>query len=112
MHTLHKGAWAVNFSLDQWVGNVLSLGAIVGTVMGWLPAVAAVVALIWYVIQIVESKTFQRWYSRRRARKIKRLQEQVKMLQMRDAEKLHDALELKDVHHRHRQAPTETGETG
>jgi hypothetical protein len=59
-----------NFNPLAWAGNIVSLGAIVGTFMGWLPAVAAVVAFTWYSIQIWESHTVQRWLHTRRERKI------------------------------------------
>jgi hypothetical protein len=59
-----------NFNPLAWAGNIVSLGAIVGTFMGWLPAVAAVVAFTWYSIQIWESHTVQNWLHTRRERKI------------------------------------------
>ena len=58
------------FWVTQWAGNIISLGAIVGTFIGWLPAVAAFIALTWYTIQIWESHTVQRWLHTRRERKI------------------------------------------
>jgi hypothetical protein len=57
----------------SWLGHMLSSAAIVGTIVGWFPAVAAVVALFWYIIQIYESKTCQRWLTSRRLRKMARL---------------------------------------
>ena len=42
--------------LSHILGHLFSAGAIIGTFSGWLPGVAAVVALVWYVIQIYESK--------------------------------------------------------
>lgn len=56
--------------LPQWAGNIFSLGAIVGAFLGWLPAFAAAIALTWYLIQIFESHTVQRWLHTRRERKI------------------------------------------
>jgi len=56
--------------LPQWAGNIFSLGAILGAFVGWLPAFAALIALAWYLIQIFESHTVQRWLHTRRERKI------------------------------------------
>lgn len=51
-------------------GDVVSAGAIVGALMGLLPALAGVAAIIWYAIQIWESKTVQKhvrlWRAKRR----------------------------------------------
>jgi hypothetical protein len=58
--------------LDHLFAHVASLGAIFATVVGWLPAIAAFVAVLWYIIQIWESKTVQRhihaWKEKRHAR--------------------------------------------
>ncbi len=55
-------------------GDVLGAGAIVGTFLGYLPLVAAFLALIWYVIQIWESRTVQHWWrNRQEVKKAKRL---------------------------------------
>jgi hypothetical protein len=53
-----------------WLGNIASAGAILASFVGWIPAVAALIALTWYVIQIVESRTFQRWLRNRHLRKL------------------------------------------
>lgn len=53
-----------------WLGHALSPIAIVGTMVGYFPAFASVVALIFYFIQIYESKTCQTWLQTRRLRKI------------------------------------------
>lgn len=68
-------------NVSMWVGNALSIGAIIGSFAGWAPAIAAVVALIWYLIQIFESKTVQRWMSERRMRKLARLKARVIMIE-------------------------------
>lgn len=39
--------------------DVASAGTIVASIVGWLPAVAAVMGILWYGIQIWESKTIQ-----------------------------------------------------
>lgn len=48
------------------IGDVVSVFAIVGTWMGYLPDLAAGAAFIWYVVQITESQTgrrFKDWVS-------------------------------------------------
>lgn len=59
--------------VGTWAGHAISAGAIVGTLAGWVPVIAAVVALIWYLIQIFESATARRWLAARQRRKIARL---------------------------------------
>lgn len=57
----------------SWVGNGVSLGAIATTLAGLTPSIAAVVAIVWYSIQIFESATVQRWIAKRRQRRLARL---------------------------------------
>lgn len=55
-------------------GDVLGAGAVVGSFLGYLPPAAAFLALIWYVIQIWESRTVQHWWrNRQEVKKAKRL---------------------------------------
>jgi|SRR6185369_6946167 len=61
------------FDLSHWVGHLVSAGAIVGAIVGYLPAVAALVAVIWYLVQLYESHTIQRYLRSRRERKIAKL---------------------------------------
>jgi hypothetical protein len=35
-----------------------------GAILGWLPAVAAVLTIIWTMIRIYETRTVQRWLGR------------------------------------------------
>lgn len=42
------------------VADALSAGAVVATIAGWLPPLAAALGVVWYCIQIAESKSFQR----------------------------------------------------
>ena len=58
------------FDLSHLLGHLFSAGAIIGTFSGWLPGIAAVVALVWYVIQIYESKTAQHYFRTRRERQL------------------------------------------
>lgn len=49
------------------VGDVLSIGTVVGAIVGWLPAVAALFTIIWTAIRIYETRTcqnFLKWLSR------------------------------------------------
>lgn len=43
------------------VGNAISAAAILASFQGWLPPLAALAALIWYVVQVWESDTVQGW---------------------------------------------------
>lgn len=40
-------------------------GAVVGSILGWLPPIATLGAIIWYAIMIYESKTVQGWLQKR-----------------------------------------------
>lgn len=68
-------------SISQWVGNGLGGAAIVTSLVGFLPAFAAMIALAWYLIQIYESKTVQHWLLMRRSRKLVRLKARVLMME-------------------------------
>lgn len=50
-------------------GDVLSVGTVLGTIAGYLPAIAAVVTIIWTGIRIWETKTVQQWLKRRREKR-------------------------------------------
>lgn len=64
--------------------DTLGAGAIVAAALGYLPAVAAGVALFWYLIQIWESRTVQHWLANRqmvrKAKKIARLRAKEKVI--------------------------------
>lgn len=64
-----------------WVGNTVSVGAIIGSIFGYVPVVAAIVALVWYVIQILESKTAQRWFRAHHQRKLASLRARLRKLE-------------------------------
>lgn len=68
-------------NISQWIGNSVTGGAIIATLIGVIPAAAATVALIWYLIQIYESATVQRWLANRRTRRLARLKARVIMLE-------------------------------
>jgi len=44
--------------------DALSVGVVVGTVFSWLPAIAALLSIIWTAIRIFETKTVQRLLGR------------------------------------------------
>jgi len=48
------------------VGDVLSVSTVVSTLMGWLPAFAALVTIVWTCIRIYETKTVQDWLKKRK----------------------------------------------
>lgn len=65
--------------------DVAAAGSIVASIAGYLPAIAALAAIIWYGVQIWESKTVQRHVRRlRMARLRKRIA--ARALAKRDAE--------------------------
>ncbi len=68
----------------SWIGNGASLGAVVTTLFGYLPPIAAFIALIWYLIQIFESGTVQKWIKTRRVRKIARMKARVLLMEAQD----------------------------
>ena len=47
------------------VVDALSLVTVLGTIMNFLPAIAAVFTIIWTAIRIYETKTVQRWLGKR-----------------------------------------------
>ena len=67
-----------------WIADAISGAAIVGTIVGYLPVIAAVAGLCWYLIQIFESRTVQHWLSNRqmirKARRIARLKAKEKVI--------------------------------
>jgi hypothetical protein len=67
--------------ISYWLANVAGAGSIVGAALGYVPAFAAGVALIWYLIQITESKTVQDWIKNRRIRKLAKLKARAIMLE-------------------------------
>lgn len=64
--------------------SLLGTFAVIGSILGWLPYVAALAAFIWYVIQIWESRTIQYWWGTRqlirRTRRIAKLKAKEKVI--------------------------------
>ena len=46
------------------VADALSIVTVLGTLMQWLPSVAALFTIIWTTIRIYETKTVQRWLNK------------------------------------------------
>jgi hypothetical protein len=53
------------FDISNTLGHLVAGSAVLTTVAGILPPAVALVALVWYVIQIYESRTFQHWFRNR-----------------------------------------------
>ena len=45
--------------------DVIAVTTTVSTLMGWLPAVAAALSIVWTVIRILETDTIKGWFSSR-----------------------------------------------
>ncbi len=56
-----------------WLGHTVSLFTIGGTLFGLIPALAASLAVIWYIIEISESQTVRQWIKARRLKKLIKL---------------------------------------
>lgn len=46
------------------VVDAASIGAVIATLAGWLPQIAALASLVWTVIRIYETDTVQGWIRR------------------------------------------------
>jgi hypothetical protein len=79
-HDMDLSGWVT------WLGHTVSGVAIIGTIVGWFPAIAATLAAVWYCIQIYESNLFQRWLKLRTSKKIAALRAEIKRLEEWDRE--------------------------
>lgn len=65
-------------------GHIIAILSLLGSLLALLPAVVALFAAVYYVIQIYESDTTQKWLEKRRmvrkARRIARLRAEQKVL--------------------------------
>jgi hypothetical protein len=50
-----------HFETAKRVGDALSVGAVVGSIAGWLPPIAAFVTIIYTLVRLYETKTVQKW---------------------------------------------------
>lgn len=46
--------------------DAFSISAVIGTIIGMLPAIAAILSIIWTVIRIYETKTVQKYFGKKR----------------------------------------------
>jgi hypothetical protein len=53
----------------QRLGDYVSVGAVVGTILGWLPHIATALTVIWMAIRIIETDSFQKMWSKLRGKK-------------------------------------------
>lgn len=64
--------------------DVAAASAIAATFLQWLPPISAVLGIIWFLIQIWESKTLQTalvgWRERKRINRLKRLRAKAKIV--------------------------------
>lgn len=51
------------------VADAVSAGIVAATIIQWLPAIAALVSIIWGCIRIYETKTVQGWLHKRKGKK-------------------------------------------
>jgi hypothetical protein len=70
-------------AISNLISSGTAAGVVVGAVFSFLPPVAALVALVWYFIQIWESATVRAWIAKRRTRKLARMKAEVIMLEAR-----------------------------
>lgn len=70
-----------NSPISYWLANIFGTGSIIASVLGYLPALGASVALIWYLIQISESNTVQTWIKNRRVRRLAKLKARAILLE-------------------------------
>jgi len=69
----------------SWIISTAATSAIITTIAGLIPPIAAGVALVWYLIQIYESETFKRWSDSRKVRRIARLKAKLLMMESKPA---------------------------
>lgn len=50
----------INEHTKHWI-DTASIATVLGTIMNWLPAVAAIFSIVWTSIRIYETKTVQNW---------------------------------------------------
>lgn len=68
-------------SLWEWIGHILAPAAIIGTILAWFPYFAAFLAVVWYLVQLYESKTIQDAIKAHRLRKYAKLKAQMLILE-------------------------------
>jgi len=84
-----------NFDPLAWTGHSLSTLAILGSLAGIFPGVAALAAFVWYCICIYQSATVQLWLKTRRLRKIASLKKKLATIEARERAEVHK-IEVQD----------------
>lgn len=75
-------------SIWDWIwytAHAISPVAIIATVFGFIPAFAALVAIVFYLIEIYETATIQTWLHTRRIRKVATLKIRLALLEASEA---------------------------
>lgn len=54
--------WGVPF---QRMCDTISIGTLLGTLLGWLPHIATALTVVWMVIRIWETETIQKFFKKR-----------------------------------------------
>lgn len=72
---------AQHTSVVTWIANIVSGVTIISALTAIIPPVAAIVAVIWYVIQIKESTTYQGWLAKRRHTRLAKLRAEIAALE-------------------------------
>jgi hypothetical protein len=49
---------------EKHIVDILSIGGVISTVVGWLPDIAAFLSIVWAVIRIYETDTVQKWLNK------------------------------------------------
>mgnify|MGYP001603714389 CR=1 FL=1 len=97
---LHRGVQVVDqndiWGCLFWFGLAICPVAIFGSLLGWFPGVASLVALIFYLLQIYESASVQTWLHTRRLRQIAILKKKMAILEARELKGLARKAELLD----------------
>jgi hypothetical protein len=53
-------------------GDIMAGASVVGSIVQWLPSIAAALGIVWYVVQLRESKTWRdlrHWWNAKRQRR-------------------------------------------
>lgn len=58
MSGLHE-AWAGLSDTAKHIGDVISVGAVVGWIFSLLPSIATLLTVIWMLFRVIESKVFR-----------------------------------------------------
>lgn len=59
------------------LSDLTAAGTVVAAFVGWLPPIAGLLSVVWFCIQIYESRSFQGWLSRSKDRRISRLEDRL-----------------------------------